>query len=107
MTAIDAPLFTDTVIGVRAWDVSSTTQWELLEGYEETAWATDGEFTEAVCMAGIPDDEANEQKAPWGDCSCGLYAAHPFREATLHQHLNYVFQEKLEVSAFAVCHHPP
>lgn len=96
MTDLEDLLPTEPVLGVRAWEVSSETNWELLQGYADTAWTADGEFSRAACRAGTFDDANHPEPAPHKGCSCGLYAGHPFRSAARQHHLQYVFHEKLE-----------
>ncbi len=101
MTTTESPLYTETLLGVRAWNVSATTNWELLQGYGDANWATDGEFTEAACdLKQVSRGGAHQEKAPSGPCTCGLYAAHPFEAAVRHHHLEHAFRGEFGVSEF-------
>nr|MBA2448488.1 hypothetical protein [Chloroflexota bacterium] len=76
MTA-DSPLFSGTILGLRAWTVriglpSSTTRLEAL--VTEADWEPGGAWTRARC--GVPE-HLHDGPAPQPGCSCGLYAWHP------------------------------
>lgn len=66
----EAPLFTEPVIGYRAWRIADG---ELFSPYRRGHWPPGAAVAE--CVNAIGEVEA-EHRAPAPGCSCGLYAYH-------------------------------
>ncbi len=78
MAPPETPLFAGSVLGLRAWEVNPQVPFastRLTAAVRGGTWRPNGDWTRAFCAAGEAHD------APDGECSCGLYAFHPWRDA--------------------------
>jgi hypothetical protein len=69
----DEPLFAGPIHGIRAWEIDSDE--DLLCGVgvgSAQSWEGGGRYTRAVCVR-------HRHPAPRPECSCGLYALHPYQ----------------------------
>lgn len=77
----DEPLLPGVVQGFRTWGLSlDPSGTPGLMGSGETRWQQGGEATVASCVPprGFESTHPQDEPAPVGDCSCGLYASHPW-----------------------------
>jgi hypothetical protein len=70
----DAPLFADSLFGLRFWKVVADEGGEALAGpLQKTPWPAGGRWLHAECPKG--------HVAPAPGCECGVHAWHPSRES--------------------------
>lgn len=75
-----AALFPSRLFGLRQWTADFDEDGELrLGGFGNREWRRDGETTWAVCRpSGFAPMPRHPSPAPAGNCTCGLYANHPW-----------------------------
>jgi hypothetical protein len=79
VAADEPPLIAGRIHGVRQWSVGWSAGSAELRGFANTEWVAGGEPTVARCRAG-GGGRWGTHRPPRRDCSCGLYALHPWEQ---------------------------